>query len=102
MVSAVMADVAMEELGLELAVFRNLGDDKTRGAFSSNFAGQKGKRCIIVDDVLGTGDTLKGAIENLKKEGAKPVLCMVIVNKTGEDRVGGVKLRALVRSVVVE
>jgi orotate phosphoribosyltransferase len=128
MISAIMADIAVEELGeegadtvvaianngvslatfmaeeigLELSIFRNLQDDKSKGTFSSNFAGLKGKKVIVVDDVLGTGETIKGAIANLKKEGAKPVLCMVIVNKTGDDTIAGVKLRGLIRAAIVE
>jgi orotate phosphoribosyltransferase len=127
LLSGIMADIAIEELGedgadtvvavaingvslgtflseylnLELAVFRNLQDNKNKGTFSSNFAGLKGKRVIIVDDVFGTGETIKGAIKNVKEEGGKPVLCMVFVNKSQNDKVDGVRLRGLVRTTCV-
>lgn len=128
MMANVLADMAMEELGeemadtvvgvaingvslatfvaealdLELAVFRNLRDDKMQGTISSNFAGLKGKRCIVIDDVFGTGDTMRGAIKTLAADGAKPVLAMVLVNKTSLDEVDKVRLRSLVRTVVLE
>ena len=126
--AGIMADMAMEELGeemadtvvgiaingvslatfvaeileLEFAIFKNRPDDKMEGTVSSNFAGLKGKRVILIDDVFGTGDTMKGAIKTLKAEGAKPVLCMVMVNKTGKDQVEKVRLRGLVRALVFD
>ena len=127
MVANIMADVAVEELGdnmadtvvgiaingvslatymaealeLELAVYRNMRDDKTTGTISSNFAGLKGKKVILVDDVFGTGDTLKGAIKTLKSEGAEPVLAIVVLNKTGLDSIEDVRLRSLVRAIAL-
>jgi orotate phosphoribosyltransferase len=124
MVGNIMADMAVEELGdkmadtvvgiaingialanfvaealeLELAVYRNIRDDKNQGAISSNFAGLKGKKVIIVDDVFGTGDTIRGAIKTLRAEGADPVLVIVLLNKTGLDDIDDVRLRSLVRA----
>jgi orotate phosphoribosyltransferase len=124
MVANIMADIAVEELGdkmadtvvgiaingislanfvaealeLELSVFRNIRDDKNQGTMSSNFASIKGKRVILIDDVLGTGDTLRGAIKLLRAEGAEPVLCIVVLNKTGNDDIEDVPLRSLVRA----
>jgi len=126
--AGIMADIAMEELGedmadtvvgiaingvslatfvaeileLELAIFKNRPDNKMEGTISSNFAGLKGKKVMVIDDVFGTGDTLKGALKTLKAEGAKPVLCMVMVNKTGKDQIEKVRLRGLVRAVVLD
>jgi orotate phosphoribosyltransferase len=124
MVGSIMADMAVEELGdkmadtvvgiaingislanfvaealeLELAVYRNLHDDKMQGTISSNFAGLKGKKVIIVDDVFGTGDTVRGAIKTLRAEGADPVLVIVLLNKTGLEEIDDVRLRSLVRA----
>jgi len=124
MVGNIMADMAVEELGdkmadtvvgiaingialanfvaealeLELAVYRNIRDDKSQGAISSNFAGLKGKKVIIVDDVFGTGDTIRGAIKTLRADGADPVLVIVLLNKTGLDEIEDVRLRSLVRA----
>jgi orotate phosphoribosyltransferase len=124
MVGSIMADMAVEELGdkmadtvvgiaingialanfvaealeLELAVYRNLHDDKAQGTISSNFAGLKGKKAILVDDVFGTGDTVRGAIKTLREEGADPVLVIVLLNKTGLEEIDDVRLRSLVRA----
>jgi orotate phosphoribosyltransferase len=126
--AGIMADIAMEELGdemadtvvgiaingvslatfvaetleLELAIFKNRPDNKMEGTVSSNFAGLKGKKIMIIDDVIGTGDTMKGAIKTLRAEGAKPILCMVMVNKTGNDFIEKVRLRGLVRALVFD
>jgi orotate phosphoribosyltransferase len=97
-----LATLVAETLEMELAIFKNRPDDKMEGTVSSNFAGLKGKRVIVIDDVIGTGDTMKGALKVLKAEGAKPVLCMVIVNKTGRDFVEKVRLRGLVRTLIFE
>jgi orotate phosphoribosyltransferase len=85
-----------EELGLELSVFRP--HHEKSGAFSSNYAGVKEKNIVIVDDVVGTGETLKSAIKATKAEKGKPVLCISIVNKRAVNEVNGVPLRALVRA----
>jgi orotate phosphoribosyltransferase-like protein len=38
------------------------------------------------------------AIASIKEAGGTPLLCVVIVNKTAEDAVGGVPLRGLIRA----
>ena len=87
-----------EELGLELAIYRPHPDRKGTGAFSSNYAGVAGKKVIIIDDVMSSGTTLKSAIKDLEKQGAVPVLAMVITNKSGNNDIDGVPLRALLRT----
>jgi orotate phosphoribosyltransferase len=82
----------------ELVVYRPMDGRQNMGAFSSNYADVKGKRVVIVDDVLSTGDTIKEAINALQEHNSKPVLIMVLVNKTPHDNLGGVPLRALIRA----
>ena len=60
------ASFIADELCLELAVFRP--HHEKPGAFSSNYASVKNKNVIIVDDVVGSGETLKGAIKATKTE----------------------------------
>ncbi len=98
---AVLGAMVAEELGCEFSLYRVSADDKARGALSSNFAGIKGKRVVIVDDVVGTGLTLRGAVENVKGEGGTPILGVVLVNKSDAAEIAGVRLRALVRAVLV-
>jgi orotate phosphoribosyltransferase len=88
-----------EKLGLELAVFRP--HDEKSVTFSSNYAEIKGKNIIIIDDVVGTGDTFKSAIMAVKKEKGEPSLCVAILNKKKRNDIDGIPLRALIRARVI-
>ena len=90
------ATFVADKLGLELAIFRP--HHEKSGAFSSNYAGLAGKNVVIVDDVIGTGDTLRNTIKATKSEKGKPVLCLCILNKRAANDVAGVPLRALIRA----
>jgi len=68
-----------------------------RGAFSTNFASVEGRRCIIVDDVVTSGNTLNGCIRMLKELGAVPMACAVLVDKLGEPMADGVPMLAVIR-----
>ena len=88
-----------DKLGLEMAIFRpHLS--KT-GAFSSNYAEVKDKKIVIIDDVVGTGNTFRGAIKAVKNEKGKPVLCLALLNKRAQNSIEGVKLRALIRARII-
>lgn len=87
-----------EDLGLELVIYRRSAQENVPGTFSSNSAGVEGKRVIVVDDMLGTGRTMRGVLEFLEEQGANPVLCIVMVNKTEMNEIKGVPLRALIRT----
>ncbi len=87
-----------EELGVEMIVYRP-HPQREEGAFSSNYAHIEGKKVVIVDDVLSTGETIKKAIEDIKNAGGEPKLVVVMVNKTPRDEVNGVPLRALIRAL---
>ena len=94
-----LATVISEELGQELAIYRPSGERHGRsGAFSSNYASPRGKKCVLVDDVVSTGDTLRAAITDIHEAGGTPVLSVVLVNKTTSDDLDGVPLRALIRA----
>jgi orotate phosphoribosyltransferase len=88
-----------EELCLELSVFRP--HHEKVGAFSSNYASVKGKDVIIIDDVVGSGETLTGAIKATKAEKGNPVLCICVLNKRAVNTVANIPLRALIRSRVI-
>jgi orotate phosphoribosyltransferase len=78
-----------------------VADDYKSGKISSNFAGLEGKNVVIIDDVISSGKTMRAAIESLKKSGSNPVLGMVLVNKTKQDEIDGLPIRALVRTIVI-
>ena len=93
------ATYVADNLCLELALFRP--HHEKSGAFSSNYATVKEKNVVIVDDVVGSGETLKSAIKATKAEKGNPVLCVCILNKRAANDVGGVLLRSLIRARVI-
>jgi len=93
------ATYVAEKLGLELAIFRP--HHEKSGAFSSNYAGIKDKKVIVVDDVIGTGDTFRQAIKAIKSNKGKPILLVAAVNKSPKNSIDNIPLRALVRARVI-
>jgi len=89
-----------EELNVEMIIYRP-HPKMEEGAFSSNYAHIEGKKVVIVDDVLSTGETMKKAIEDIRRAGGEPVLCVVLVNKTPWDEIDGVPLRGLIRARIL-
>jgi orotate phosphoribosyltransferase len=88
-----------DELSLELAVFRP--HHEKAGAFSSNYGMVENKNVVIVDDVVGTGETLRSAIKAIKAEKGNPVLCVCILNKRSFNEIDGVPLSSLIRATVI-
>jgi HTH-type transcriptional regulator, activator of D-glucose/D-fructose catabolism len=94
-----LATLISEELGKELVIYRPSQERHGKGgAFSSNYASPQGKKLLIVDDVVSTGDTIKGAISDIHDTGGTAILVVVLVNKTVQDELAGVPLRALIRA----
>ena len=88
-----------EMLGIDFAVYRPHSESQSGGAFSSNYASVgSSKKVIIVDDVLSTGATIKGSITDIKEAGGVPVLTLVVVNKSSLNEIDGVPLRGLIRA----
>jgi len=85
-----------DNLDLELAIFRP--HHEKSGAFCSNYAGVQGKNIVIVDDVVGSGETFQQAIKATKVDKGKPVLCICLLNKRATNDVTGVPLRTLIRA----
>ena len=94
-----LAALISEELGKELIIYRPSQERHGKGgAFSSNYASPQGKKVLIVDDVVSTGDTIKAAISDVHELGGTVVLAVGLVNKTALDELAGVPLRALIRA----
>ena len=93
------ATMLAEIMGLDFGVYRPHSESESGGAFSSNFASVGGgKKIIVVDDVLSTGASVKGAITDIKEAGGTPVLVVVIVNKSSLNGIDGIPLRGLIRA----
>ena len=92
------ASFVAEELGIELGIYRPSVTDEKKGTFCSNYAGLKDKNVIVVDDVISTGHVAKSSIQDLRDQGANPVLVVVMVNKTAMYELEGVPVRSLIRA----
>jgi orotate phosphoribosyltransferase len=65
------------------------------GSISGNFAPVADERCIIVDDVITSGNTMREVVKYLKKHGAVPVAIWVIFDKRGIKDIDGVPVYSL-------
>jgi len=62
------------------------------GSISGNFATIAGEQCVIVDDVITSGSTLREVVLYLKTHGANPIAIWVIFDKIGLRDVDGVPI----------
>ncbi len=66
------------------------------GSMSGNFSlPMGGNRCLVIDDVITSGNTLRDVIAYLKKNGATPVACCVLFDKRGISEIDGVPIYSL-------
>jgi len=94
------AQAISSTLDLEMSVVRSINED-IGGHLSEVYASVEGKRVIIIDDVYSSGRTMKKTASDLSAAGADVKMCMVLVNKSWDDDVDGVPLRALIRAATV-
>ncbi|WP_066970635.1 orotate phosphoribosyltransferase-like protein [Methanobrevibacter filiformis] len=104
--ATIMADFLEPYEGSEpaLAVFHPQKHRKSEkspvtkgGAISENFASVSGKKVIVVDDVITSGNTIKTVLRVLKEQGAIPVAVAVLLDKTGISEVEGVPVESLIK-----
>lgn len=89
--------IAVQEAA-QLAIYhpaKQSQSDKPTGSISGNFAPVTGQRCIIVDDVITSGNTMKEVVRYLKKHNATPVAIWVIFDKRGIKDIDGVPVYSL-------
>lgn len=89
--------IAVQEAA-QLAIFhpaKQSQSEKPTGSISGNFAPVTGQRCIIVDDVITSGNTMKEVVKYLKKHNATPVAIWVIFDKRGIRDIDGVPVYSL-------
>ena len=72
-----------------------------RGNLSANFSDVKDKECIIIDDVVTTGQTLEETVEYLDEHGAKINAIAVLIDKKGTDEIAGVPVVSLLKVIRV-
>lgn len=91
--------IAVQEAA-QLAIYtptKQNPNEKFTGSISGNFAPVSGQRCLIVDDTITSGKTLRELVKYLKKHNAIPVAICVIFDKRGIRDVEGVPVYSLFR-----
>lgn len=103
------ASVVAYQYGVELSVMHPSKHQTEIGkpqpvhpTMSENYADVKGKRCVIVDDVITTGSTMEEAIKLVDDRGGETVAIAVMLDKRGADTIGTVPVRSLIRIGRVE
>ena len=126
-IGTIMADVADEELGFEnidtavgisingitfahevarnldceFTVYRTTDGGDGSGSLSNKYGQVAGKKILIIDDVLSTGQTMSKTISSIRSAGGEVGLVIVLVNKTMRNEIEGVPLRGVIRAVSV-
>ena len=89
--------IALQEAA-QLAIYnptKQNPSEKFTGSVSGNFAQVSGQRCLIVDDTITSGKTLREVVKYLKKHNAIPVAICVIFDKRGIRDIEGVPVYPL-------
>jgi len=94
------ANSIADQLDVDVAIFRSVSEEGD-GHLSNKYGNVAGRKVVVVDDVLSSGETMRKTIKTLQDEGAEVVLSMVMVNKTEENAIASVPLRGLIRTVRV-
>ena len=94
------ANSIADQLDVDVAIFRSVSEEGD-GHLSNKYGNVAGRKVVVVDDVLSSGETMKRTIKTLHEGGAEVVLSIVMVNKTEENTVSGIPLRGLIRTVKV-
>ncbi len=92
-----LATMVAEHLETEFTIIRPNANRNT-AAFGSNYADVTKKQVVVIDDVVSSGDTMRTAIREVEEAGGETVLCVALVNKTAQNDIEGVPLRALIRA----
>ncbi|HVP95645.1 orotate phosphoribosyltransferase-like protein [Methanoregula sp.] len=93
-----LATVISVQEAAKLAIYhpsKQNTSDRPVGSISGNFAPVAKERCIIVDDVITSGNTMREVVKYLKKHGAVPVAIWVIFDKRGIRDIDGVPVYSL-------
>lgn len=101
--ATMMADFLedMGEIPTSLAIYHpnkhreGLGDGE--GAISANFGNVKGKKVVIVDDVVTSGNTMKDVVSTVKDLGGEPIAITVLIDKSGHSEIDGVPVESLIK-----
>ncbi len=93
-----LAAMVAEELDAEFAIYypRKLKwEDGSKekhhgGVFSHNFASISGKKCVVVDDIISTGRSIRETAESVEAAEGKVLCAAVIVDKRESDEIDSI------------
>ena len=74
-------------------------ESRVGGVFSENFAKVDGKNCVVVDNVITTGNTIRETIEQVKNRKGNVLCSAVIIDKKGLSEIENVPLLSLFKIV---
>ena len=94
------ANSIADYLDVDVAIFRSVSEEGD-GHLSNKYGNVAGRKVVVVDDVLSSGETMRKTIKALREGGAEVVLSIGLVNKTEGNAVSSVPLRGLIRTVRV-
>lgn len=103
--ATVMADFLEDMSGTDtsLAIFhpnKHRKDQDTtedEGTISTNFGSVKGKKVIIVDDVITSGKTVREVIHTVKDHGGEPTCVTVLIDKAGLSEIEDIPVESLIK-----
>ncbi len=103
--ATVMAEFLEEMTGLDtsLAIFhpnkhrKDQDNTDDEGTISTNFGSVKGKKVIIVDDVITSGKTAREVIHTVKDQGGEPLCVTVLIDKAGLSEIEEVPVESLIK-----
>lgn len=99
-----LANMVANHLGADLAVYTpskqmtlRVAGRKMSGNISSNFSDVKDSTCIIIDDVVTSGNTIEETIEYLRENGARIRIIAVLIDKRGINDIAGVPMVSMLK-----
>jgi len=100
-----LAAMVAEDLDAALSIYypRKLkweeGEKQRGGVFSENYTSVDGKKCVVVDDIISTGRTVKETAEAIESRDGKILCAAVIVDKRGTDEIDTIPIVSMFKIV---
>lgn len=70
-------------------------EEKKKGIISPNFSDPSGKKCLLIDDIITTGNTMQESINHLNSMDADPLAATILLDKRGITSIDGVPIKSL-------
>ncbi|WFN33896.1 orotate phosphoribosyltransferase-like protein [Methanogenium sp. S4BF] len=93
-----LATIIAAEEGAQFTMYhpkKHAQGENPVGSISGNFAQVQGRHCLIIDDVITSGNTMKDIISHLRNHGAVPEAVCVLFNKRNIREIDGVPVFSL-------